>query len=105
MVGHRDGWSTLSSKNIILSIVLPVEDFAPHQGSNLSVCINLLKGFPLVVIFIVETNYVEGAATLVLLPGLVHITTNDDTVFLLLVVLVHSLESFVLTVQSFFSQI
>ena len=105
MMWHWYRWSLAASQNVIVTIVLGIKHFRSHQCSHLGILINTSEFFPIFTVIIIQSDNVEGCSTLILFACLVHVSFHVDSIFLKLLVALHVLKSFVISIESFLPQI
>ena len=102
---HIDFRTSITSENIVGSIVLGIEYSRSDECSDPCILVDLLQASSLGVAVVVHIDDVETRAALVPLTGSVDVSFERDSVFLELLFMVHDVESLFLTLKSLFPQI
>ena len=105
MVRYWHWWSLHPCQDIIFSVVLLVEDLAPHESSYLRIIIYLFKSLAIGIIVVVESHNIEGGTSLILLTSLVHVSPHVDSVVLEFLMSFHGSKSIVFPMETLLSQI
>ena len=105
MCRNWDRWSRITSQDIILTVILSVEHFAPHQGSNFGVIVDYSESLTVFVIVIIKVDDIEGGSSLILFTSVISISLYHDSILLEFLMGIHSRESYVFSFEALLSQV
>lgn len=103
MVWNLDGLAGDTSEYVVLAVVLCIDDLAPHKRTDLGVIVYDLQLLAISRVVVVQSDYIEGGAALVLLSEVEVITFDIDEVLLIIEMVLYLSESLLFPIKSFLS--
>ena len=102
---YIDFGTNIAGKDVVSSVVLLIKYSRSDERSYTGVIVNLFQASTLVVAVIVHIDDVETCTALVSLTCSIYISFETDSVLLELLLVIHDVESLLLTFKSLFPQV